>query len=223
MMDTTTAKNHSRPAAAAVHTITRRIVRLMTTSVLMLGLGWSSASAQPPSVVDVPHNLRVPGGNEAFLTGYALGTQNYVCLGTSAGVAWKFLGPQATLFLTSDGYQSQQITTHYLSVNPAESLARPTWQHSLDTSRFWGRVKESSKNPDYVAPGAIDWLLLERAGAQFGPTGGSILTQTTFIQRVNTSGGVAPTTGCSDISHVGTLALVPYSTDYVFYRSSRDK
>lgn len=222
-MNATTGNNHSRPAAAAEHTIIRRIVWLMTASVLMLGLGWSSASAQPPAFLDVPTNLRVPAGNEAFLSGYALGTQNYVCLATPTGVSWKFLGPQATLFLTSDGNLSQQITTHYLSVNPAESLARPTWQHSLDTSRFWGRVKESSKDPNYVAPGAIDWLLLERAGVQFGPAGGSILAQTTFIQRVNTSGGVAPATGCSDISQVGTLALVPYSTDYFFYRSSRDK
>ena len=80
-----------------------------------------------------------------------------------------------------------------------------------------------SKDPGYVAPGAIDWLLLERAGVQSGPTGGSILAQTTFIQRVNTSGGVAPATGCSDISQVGTLALVPDQPTISSTDSSRDK
>lgn len=43
-----------------------------------------------------------------------------------------------------------------------------------------------------VAPGAIPWLLLEVKGVQAGPSGGDKLTRTTFIQRLNTSGGIAP-------------------------------
>lgn len=46
-------------------------------------------------------------------------------------------------------------------------------------------------------PSAIPWLLLEVVGEQDGPTGGHKLTETTFIQRLNTSGGVAPSTGCT--------------------------
>ncbi len=51
--------------------------------------------------------------------------------------------------------------------------------------------------------------------------GGSILAQTTFIQRVNTSGGVAPATGCTQASNIGVMVLVPYTTDYYFYRAER--
>jgi hypothetical protein len=57
--------------------------------------------------------------------------------------------------------------------------------------------------------------LLKVEGAEQGPNGGSLLSQTTFIQRVNTSGGIAPTGACT----VGATAFVPYTTDYVFYKA----
>jgi len=38
-----------------------------------------------------------------------------------------------------------------------------------------------------------------------------------WVQRIRTVGGVAPATGCSQSTDVGALALVPYSTDYVFF------
>jgi hypothetical protein len=44
-----------------------------------------------------------------------------------------------------------------------------------------------------------------------------LLSKTTFIQRVNTAGGVAPTTACTE---AGAIAFVPYTTDYIFYRAS---
>jgi hypothetical protein len=79
----------------------------------------------------------------------------------------------------------------------------------------------SSSDPNYVEAGAIPWLLLEAAGTDGGTVRGK-LARTTFIQRLNTSGGVAPSTGCSDASQIGTVALVPYTTDYFFYRASHD-
>ena len=75
----------------------------------------------------------------------------------------------------------------------------------------------SSSDPDFVAPGAIAWLLLQVVGAQDGPDGGDTLTATTFIQRLNTSGGVAPSTGCTSSTDVGHQAFVPYTADYFFY------
>jgi hypothetical protein len=156
------------------------------------------------------------------MKGQASGTQNYVCVPGAAGPGWKFLGPQATLFLTLPGIRGeiiQQIATHFLSANPAESgTARPTWQHSIDTSTVWGKAIATSTDPAFVAPGAIPWLLLEVAGTQSGPMGGSALAQTTYIQRLNTSGGSAPSTGC-DAAAYGAFALVPYTTNYFFYRA----
>jgi Protein of unknown function (DUF3455) len=52
-----------------------------------------------------------------------------------------------------------------------------------------------------------------------GPTGGATLTQTTFIQLVNTVGGVTPPTGCDTLPDVGHKAFVPYTADYVFYKN----
>jgi Protein of unknown function (DUF3455) len=65
--------------------------------------------------------------------------------------------------------------------------------------------------------GSIDCLLLQVIGSDQGPAGGRSLTKTTFIQRLNTSGGSAPTVSCV----VGQQALVPYSADYYFFRNDQ--
>jgi Protein of unknown function (DUF3455) len=70
----------------------------------------------------------------------------------------------------------------------------------------------------YVAPGAIPWLLLRVAGAQYGPADRDKLATATFIQRVNTAGGAAAASGCASAADVGKKVLVPYSADYVFYK-----
>ena len=74
-----------------------------------------------------------------------------------------------------------------------------------------------STDPDFVADGAVAWLLLTVVGAQDGPSGDDTLSETTFIQRLNTSGGVAPSSGCSALEDVGKQAFVPYTADYFFY------
>jgi hypothetical protein len=199
---------------------TRNLQRLMTASTIVMALQCSALVAQTGlgdlvKVPPVPSNLQPPPGHKPFLKGFAVGTQNYICMPSG----WTFLGPQATLFVTFkwiNGEVRQQIATHFLSPNPAEDgAARATWQSSLDTSAVWARAIANSTDPKYVAPGAIAWLLLAVVGAQNGPTGGSMLSRTTFIQRVNTSGGVAPTTACD----VGNTAFVPYTTDYIFYKA----
>jgi hypothetical protein len=174
-----------------------------------------AAPAAPPPV---PAEVRVPAGHKPFLVGHAVGTQNYVCLPAGDGVRFALSTPQATLF---DG--GKQLTTHYFSPNPAESgTVRATWQHSRDTSTVWGQVKpgNASSDPEYVAPGAIPWLLVTVVGAEDGPDGGDKLTKTTFIQRLNTAGGVAPATGCSSPADIGRQAFVPYTTDYYFYKQA---
>jgi hypothetical protein len=181
------------------------------------------AEAQTISAPSVPANLKVPAGNTLYLKTHAIGTQNYVCLPAGTGLAWKFQGPQATVFVTFrwiNGEVRQQVMTHFLSPSAAEAAmpARATWQSSLDTSAVWAKKIEESSDPNYVAPGAIPWFLLEVTGSQRGPAGGSIVSETTYIQRVNTTGGVTPTTACTE---AGSISFVPYTADYVFYRSSR--
>jgi hypothetical protein len=198
----------------------------LITAVLMLGFAPSFAAAQSSlsniEVPPAPANLAVPHGNEVFLHGRAVGTQNYVCLPTATGIRWVFIAPQATLFVPVFGELQQQVTTHFLSPNPAEAgTARPTWMQSFDSSQVWGRMIATSKDPGYVAPNAIPWLLVQAVGAAAGPAGGTLLSRTTYIQRLNTAGGDTPATGCSQSTEVGALNMVPYTTDYFFYRASR--
>jgi hypothetical protein len=164
----------------------------------------------------VPFDLRVPRGNQPFLVGHGVGTQDYVCLPTADGVAWTLFTPEATLF--DDEYA--QVVTHFFSPNPAEDgTIRATWQDSRDTSTVWAQViHRPSTDPAFVAQGAIPWLLLQVVGYQAGPTGGETLTRATYLQRVNTAGGVAPADGCSAPSDVGAKAFVPYEADYYFFR-----
>jgi hypothetical protein len=167
----------------------------------------------------VPDNIQVPEGNKAFLVGHGVGTQNYICLPSGATFAWTLFTPQATLFKDNE----KQVTTHFFSPNPDEDgTVRATWQHSRDTSTVWAKVAEdgTSSDPDFVAPDAIPWLKLEVVGTHDGPTGGHKLRKTTFIQRLNTTGGVAPSTGCTLAEDVGKREFVPYTADYFFYKKT---
>jgi len=58
--------------------------------------------------------------------------------------------------------------------------------------------------------------LLEVVGAQEGTSGSDKLTATTFVQRLNTVGGVAPAS-CNSSLDVGRKAFVPYTADYFFF------
>ena len=202
---------------------TTRRVRLMT-CVIVLAVTftatpplWAQADRVTPPAV--PANIQVPAGSKPFLAGHAVGTQDYICLPSGTGFAWTFFAPQATLFTDDD----RQVITHFLSPDPSESgVPRPTWQDSRDTSTVRGKVMASSSDPAFVARDAIPWLLLEVTGAQDGPTHGHTLTKTTFVQRVNTFAGIAPSTGCALSTDVGKSALVAYKADYFFYTHAKE-
>ena len=187
---------------------------VMALAAILPGVAYA-AHPIPPAV---PDNIQVPAGSKAFLVGHAYGTQNYVCLPSGSGVAWMLFTPQATLFDDRD----RQVTTHFFGPNPDENnTIRAVWQHSRDTSAVWGRAIAASADPNFVEPGAIPWLLIQVVGTEDGPTGGNRLSETIFIQRLNTSGGVAPSTGCAAATDVGKSAFVPYAADYFFYREAR--
>ena len=201
-----------------------------------------TGSAEPIQVGNVPDNIKVPAGNHAFLVGHGVGTQNYVCArstSSSSGVAYALFTPQATLF--SDDFK--QLTSHFFSPSPSEINTNPavvaagpirvTWQHSRDSSTVRGKVRpadpavpgdlgDSSTDAAFVAQGAVAWLKVTATATANGPTGGDTLTATKFIQRLNTAGGVAPSTGCTSSADVGHQAFVPYTADYFFYVDAHD-
>ncbi len=178
----------------------------------------SAAPADDTTIIPpaMPGNIVVDAPNVPYLLGHGVGTQNYVCLPVAGGgVAWSLFTPEATLFNDIAG----QVTTHFFSISPKSGQIRATWQHSKDTSTIWAKVAEQSIDGEFVKPGAVAWLKLQEDGTRSGPTGGDKLTQTTFVQRVNTVGGAAPGTGCDQVSQIGSKAFVPYTADYIFYKN----
>jgi hypothetical protein len=76
----------------------------------------------------------------------------------------------------------------------------------LDGSRVVGSLRARADAP---ASGAIPWLLLSTQST--GAPG--VLSAVSFIQRVNTEGGMAPAEGCGAAS-IGRQTRVGYRADY---------
>jgi hypothetical protein len=224
-------------------------VRSLYVAALVLACAFgtvTNAAAQKIASPTTPALITPPAGNSAFLLGHALvGTQGYVCLPKGTGASWTVKGarPEATLFTTVFG-KDFQIITHFLSpdTNPNEAAPNPlafgnaTWQSSFDSSKVWAQVPLSNSttppspasipagsDPSCPNTGSIACLLLQSIGSLQGPTGGKILTQTTFVQRLNTNGGSAPddADGCGSTTNVGNQRLVPYTADYYFFRKDQ--
>ncbi|PYT31986.1 MAG: hypothetical protein DMG58_11105 [Acidobacteria bacterium] len=133
--------------------------------------------------------------------------------------------------------QDFQIITHFLSPDTNHNDAAPkpllfgsaTWQSSFESSKVWAQVLNgnsipaSASEPSCPNAGSIACLLLQSIGSQQGPTGGKILANTTFVQRLNTKGGSAPddADGCGSADKVGNQRLVPYTADYYFFRADQ--
>ncbi len=142
----------------------------------------------PPSVTAA---LQVPAGNVPFLVGHVLsgnGTQTYTCTGGAWGAK---AVPDA--ILTDD--TGTPIIHH---------TAGPVWTSLLDGSAVTGSKIANAASP-LGSTSAIDWLLLPAISTTAGPAGNT-LSGTTYIQRVNTTGGVKPTGGCPS----GATQRVPY-------------
>jgi Protein of unknown function (DUF3455) len=197
-------------------------VRSLFVAALLLGCAFGTVTQAAADDVTPPE------GNSAFLVAHAFGTQGYVCLPTSTGgTSWTInpARPEATLFVKVFG-QDIQIITHFASINanpnenglPVPLSGNATWQ-GFDTSAVWAKAVKSipAGSDPKICPntGAIPCLLLLSVGNQKGPTGGKLLAETTFVQRLNTNGGSAPTTACS----VGQTQLQGYSADYVFFHA----
>jgi hypothetical protein len=158
------------------------------------------ASAGPDPT---PKEILVDAGNSVFLVGHATGVQIYKCNGTTK--KWDFVAPRADLFDDN----GKLVVTHD---------AGPTWKATSDGSTVKGTVvvKDGVRASVTVDPTAIPWLLLSAApvdGARVG-----LLTNTTFIQRVNTTGGLAPANPCNPA--VDTQREIPYTANYRFWKKA---
>jgi hypothetical protein len=191
------------PTARLVRTLARSAVAAaLALPALLPGPAHAEAALAPPRV---PAATRVPGGHVPFLLGHASGTQDYACQPASAsptGYAWTLVAPDAKLV----DEQGARIMTHF---------AGPTWRANDGSTVVGARVEGVT-----VSPGAIPWLLLRAASTTPGPGGGDLLTATTYIQRVHTTGGLPPASGCGATT-AGDRVSVPYTADYYFYKPAQ--
>ena len=147
------------------------------------------------TAIDVPEKLRPNASESLAMIVHARGAQIYECRSAKdrAGTyEWVFVAPEADLFDT----RGEKVGRHF---------AGPSWE-SADGSTIVGTLKERADAP---SADAIPWLLL--AAKSVGAQGA--FSTITAVQRLNTVGGAAPKTDCSQ-SDVGTVARIPYTADY---------
>jgi hypothetical protein len=177
----------------------RALVVGLAAAAAMLSTTQVASAAAPEPTVDPA--IAVPPGNKVFLVGHATGKQIYAC---TSGGTWDTTKPTPQATLVDDN--GKVVATHF---------AGPTWQHATDGSTVVGANKIGVNAPDPNT--AIQWLRLSAARTALGPHGGDELAKTTYIQRVNTDGGVAPKTSCTGTDTIG----VPYKADYYFWMASK--
>ena len=161
----------------------------------------ASARAVPHTASGDPLDPRTYAPHsKLFLAVYAKGVQKYTC---QANGAWLFTDPEATLYKSPDA--RNPIGSHFLNT----ATGRPVWEFKDGSSVEAARYA--------AAPGGtgnIPWLLLQSVVTTTG-SDGDRLTSTTWVQRLDPSGGVAPAGTCTP----GATVAVPYSADYVFWQA----
>ena len=175
----------------------RYLQAIAQSAIVAISCGCASGpSIAPP---EVPQALRPPADQIAFVEAKASGVQIYEC-GPNANqpsmFEWSFRAPEAALVDRA----GTSLGKHY---------AGPTWE-SIDGSTVVGEVKSRDPGPDKLA---IPWLLLTSKS-----TGGSgLFSQTRSIQRLQTTGGIAPAEACTS-EKAKQIVRVPYTAIYYFYR-----
>ena len=172
-----------------------RLSQTMLATGLLAGL---LGCAQMTPMMDVPSVVQAPAGQKAAMTWTGTGMLTYECRPKADNAMmfeWAFAGPEAKL---ADA-KSMAATGRY--------YAGPTWE-SNDGSKITG--KQVGVAP--AGAGNIPFQLVKAEG------GSGAMKDVTYIQRVNTKGGVAPAAPC-DASARGAKTTVPYSADYVFYKA----
>jgi len=160
-----------------------------------------AAAFAGPAAPPVPPTIAVPDGHKPYLTAHAEGVQIYTCTALPGGHEWRLFAPRATL----TGANGQLLGPHYRG---------PVWE-ARDGSRVAG-VRDTAATVDTTA---IDWLRLKVAWTEAGPDGDR-LTATSYIQRINTVGGLAPAAQDCDAGTAGQQREIPYSADYVFFKET---
>ena len=187
-------KRAGRGFGPAVKNLRSAALLLLCAAAFPLGAR-AGTDARAQDLPPICASIAVPEGNKVCFHVYAVGVQIYRWDGTT----WVFVAPAAVLYANAE--HDGEVGTHY---------AGPTWE-SNSGSKVVGR-RIAGCTPDATA---IPWLLLQTVTAE-GP---GIFHRVTYVQRVNTGGGLAP---AAPGTFVGEEAQVPYTAEYFFYRAANE-
>ncbi len=172
-------------------------LKSVTFAVLLATAGATVAATDNASL---PEPVRVPAGNKQSLETVGKGEITYECRekkDMAGAFEWAFVTPVATLW----DMQQKNIGKYY---------GGPTWE-AMDGSKVTG--KQVAVSP--AAAGNIPLQLVKADPAM----GNGAMTGVTYIQRLETKGGVAPSAACNAAA-AGTKQQVGYQAKYVFYKQN---
>jgi len=168
---------------------------------IALALAFGPAGCAPE--LGIPTALE-PYDSELAWVRQADGAQVYECharkVHDGSVLEWASLGPEATLY-DEDG--------HMVGIHGGQG---PYWEAN-DGSRITGEIVASVAAPQ---GDAVAWQLA--ATRSDGPWG--TFSGITSVQRVNTYGGLLPSTPCTP-SMIGRRVAVHYTADYRFFVAKR--
>lgn len=169
------------------------------------GLGNAYGQTDISTCAPIPEILNVPEGNKLVLQTFAKGVQIYEVKRKATdpnAFEWVNIAPSATLYAKPE------------FVNPLiDHFAGPSWQFIKGPEKGETVVATRSQGIT-VDQTAIQWLLLEAVKDRSTPD-----NKITFVQRICTVGGLAPTTVPSE-ANLGQIDSTPYTASYLFYEKN---
>ena len=157
---------------------------------------WLLAACATTAQTGSSSTLEPAGTHRIVAVLAASGVQIYVCKRDQNNqLSWAFKAPQADLYDRT----GKLIVKHG---------AGPSWAAS-DGSRITGKVLQQASNTGDLD--SIPSLLLQATNA--GNPG--LLSSVSYVQRVHTHGGMAPSQPCTEEGQEGRS---PYLADYVFLK-----
>jgi hypothetical protein len=151
----------------------------------------------------VPAAIEAPAGATVIARYHAVGKQIYTCTATSSDAgadaattyAWTLKAPDATLWDS----ECHMAGTHF---------AGPTWKSTDGSSVVGARLASAAS----ATANSIPQLLLKAMTT----SGEGIFANVTFVQRLDTIGGIAPADGCN-AGTVNAESSIDYNANYYFY------
>lgn len=171
---------------------TQRLLCIIGTTFAISGLSTAYAQA------DLPESIQVPEGHKVTMQTVGVGEITYECRdkANAAGqTEWTFIGPKAVL----NDRSGTRVGSYFGP--PA------TWQ-AQDGSKVTGTQLAVAAS----SPGNLPFQLVKANPAE----GKGSMSGVSYIQRVATRGGVAPTKAC-DTANKGMREIVKYQADYIFW------